>query len=73
MARGDKGQGNGFVQALALLTQIGFTIVACVAIGIFLGWLLDRWLGTEPWLLMVFTLLGIVAAIKSIIEFAKKV
>jgi len=73
MSRGNKGQGNDFARAFALLSQIGITIVACVAVGIFLGWLLDRLLGTGPWLILFFTLLGIAAAFKSIFDFAKKV
>ena len=73
MSRNNKNQRNAFVLALAHFTQIAITIVACVAVGIFLGWLLDRYLGTSPWLLLVFTLLGIVAAFKSIFEFAKKI
>jgi len=60
------------VLALAHFSQIAITIIACVAVGIFLGWLLDRYLGTSPWLLLVFTLLGIIAAFKSILEFSKK-
>jgi len=56
-----------------MLLQIGVTIIACLAVGIFLGWLLDRFFGTTPWLLMVCTLLGIGAAFKSIFDFAKKV
>jgi len=73
MPRGDKGTGNDFIRAFALLSQIGITIVACVGVGIFLGWLLDRLFGTSPWLLLVFTLLGVVAAFKSIFDFAKKI
>ena len=72
MARGDKEQKNEFARALAVLSQIAITIIACIAVGIFLGWLLDSWLGTSPWLLLVFTLFGIVAAFKSIFDFAKK-
>ena len=72
MSRGDKGQRNEFMQALALLSQIGITIIACVAVGIFLGWQLDRLFGSSPWLLLVFSLLGVLAAFKSIFDFAKK-
>jgi len=61
------------MRAFSFLMQIGITIIACIAVGIFLVWLLDRWLGTSPWLMMVFTFLGIAAAFKSIFEFAKKV
>ena len=73
MSRKNKDQRNAFVLALAHFTQIAVTIIACVAVGIFLGWLLDRFLGTSPWMLLIFTLLGIVAAFKSIFEFAKKI
>jgi len=73
MPRHNKGQTNDFIRALALLSQIGITIIVCISIGIFLGWFLDRLLGTSPWLLLVFSLLGIAAAFKSIFEFAKKI
>ena len=71
MSNNDKRPSNDIFKALAFISQIGITIIVCVAIGIFLGWLLDRWLGTAPWLMLVFILLGIAAAIKSIIDFAK--
>ena len=72
MSRNDKGQGNEFAKALSMLSQIAITIIACVAVGIFIGWFLDNLLGTSPWLILIFTLLGIVAAFKSIFDFAKK-
>jgi len=67
----NKGQ-DGFMRALTFLSQIGITILACVAVGILLGRFLDSLLGTSPWLLLVFTLLGIAAAFKSILDIAKK-
>ena len=73
MSRDKKPQQNEFAQALSFFLQISVTIIACLAVGIFLGWLLDRLLGTTPWLMMVFTFLGIAAAFKSIFDFAKKV
>jgi len=73
MSRKNNGGANDFVRAFSLLTQIGITIVACIGVGILLGWLLDTWLGTSPWLLLVCTLFGIIAAFKSIFDFAKKV
>ena len=63
---------NGFMLALAYLMHLGITIVVCIAIGLFAGIYLDRWLGTSPWLLLLFLMLGIGAAFKSIIDFAKK-
>jgi len=66
-------QTNEFGRAMASLLQIGITIIACVATGVFLGWFLDRWLGTTPWIMFVTTFFGIGAAFKSIFDFAKKV
>jgi len=73
MAGGKKPQQNEFVRAFSVFMQIGVTIIACLAVGLFLGWLLDRLLGTQPWLLMVFSFLGIGAAFKMIFDFAKKI
>jgi len=73
MSNDKKPQQHEFVRAMAFFIQISVTIIACIAIGIFIGWLLDGLLGTSPWLLMVFSFLGAAAAFKSIFEFAKKV
>ena len=73
MSRSDKPQQNEFSRALSFFLQVSVTIISCIAVGIFLGWLLDRLLGTSPWLLMVFSFLGVFAAFKSIFDFAKKV
>jgi len=37
------------------------SLFAAVVSGLLLGWLLDRWLGTKPWLLVVGVTLGSVA------------
>jgi len=35
-----------------------FSLFAAVVAGLAIGWLLDRWLGTGPWLLVVGLVLG---------------
>lgn len=35
-----------------------FSLFAAVISGLIAGWLLDRWLGTKPWLLVVGLVLG---------------
>ncbi len=40
--------------------------------GLFFGYLLDRWLGTAPWLLLTFTVLGIVSGLLSLFRALKK-
>jgi len=68
-----KTDASEFARALGMLSQVGISIIACVAVGLGIGWFLDRLLNTTPWLMLVFTIFGIVAAIKSIFEFAKKI
>lgn len=40
--------------------------------GALIGWLLDRWLGTSPWLLLTLMFLGIAAAFRNIIKLSNK-
>ena len=49
------------LRQLARLSTLGIALVAATAIGLLIGYGLDRLLGTEPWLTMVFALLGIAA------------
>jgi len=54
------------------VAQLGLTIVSFVAVGVFLGRMLDRLLDTAPWLLLVFSLLGVAAAIREIATMGKQ-
>tara|TARA_Y100001970_G_scaffold294331_1_gene450709 strand:- start:8629 stop:9063 length:435 start_codon:yes stop_codon:yes gene_type:complete len=47
--------------AFRLAGRAGVEIVAGFGFGAAVGWLLDEWLGTRPWLLIVFILLGTTA------------
>lgn len=49
------------LKQLARLSTIGVTLVAATAIGLAIGYGLDRWFGTTPWLTLTFTLFGIAA------------
>lgn len=56
--QGDGGMGQGL--------RMGIELVAATLVGAFLGWLLDRWLNTSPWLLILFFLLGVAAGFRNI-------
>jgi ATP synthase protein I len=45
-------------------------MVAGVAVGAVIGWLLDRWLGISPWGLIVFLLLGFAAGVLNLMRAA---
>jgi ATP synthase protein I len=47
-------------------------LVIGVAVGGFIGWLLDRQLGTSPWLLALFVILGFGAGLSNIIRLARR-
>ena len=48
-------------------------LVAGLGIGFGIGYGLDSLLGTRPWLMVVFTLLGFVAGVKTMIRSAQEV
>lgn len=48
--------------------SLAIEMVAAVGVSVFIGWWLDRWLGSAPWGLVGFILLGIAAAMWSAIR-----
>lgn len=66
--RVSKKQQNDLLHALSFFSQIGITMAACVLIGVFSGRYLDDILGTSPWLLLLFSLLGAAAALKALFD-----
>ena len=53
--------------------RLATDLVAGVLAGFGIGWLLDYWLGTSPWLLLIFIPLGIGAGIANVIRAAKSI
>lgn len=43
---------------IALGMRLAVEFVAGIAVGVGLGWALDRWLGTAPWFMVLFLMLG---------------
>jgi ATP synthase protein I len=56
------------VSALAQGTRHAFEIAATTIVGAGIGWMLDRWLQTGPWLFLMFLLLGIGAGFWNLIK-----
>ena len=56
--------------AMARGFRLSTELVAGVVVGAMLGWLLDRWLGTSPWGLIVFLLLGFAAGVLNVMRAA---
>jgi ATP synthase protein I len=51
---------------LGFAMRIGVELVAALAVGTGIGVLLDRWLGTAPWLMLVFFVLGSAAGVLNV-------
>jgi len=53
-------------RTLSFLSKVGISMVAATSIGLALGYYLDKWLGTRPWLTPIFLLVGIVSGFRNI-------
>ena len=61
-------QTSSIGQALKLSTEL----VAAVLVGTIIGFILDNWFDTKPWLIIIFFFVGVVAGILNVIRSAKK-
>ena len=62
---GDTGRGMG------LGFRVAVELVAGVAVGSLIGYALDAWLGSKPWLMVVFFFLGAAAGVMNAYRAAK--
>ena len=47
-------------------------LVSAVAVGTIIGFVLDNWFGTKPWLILIFFFVGVIAGILNVFKSAKK-
>jgi ATP synthase protein I len=52
--------------SLGLAFRIGAELVSALLVGMVLGWLVDRWLGTFPWVMVLGFFLGAGAGILNV-------
>ncbi|MBI3947484.1 MAG: AtpZ/AtpI family protein [Armatimonadetes bacterium] len=72
--RSDRG-GDGerrWLRNAGLAMQMGLSLVAGIVVGWGIGYWLDRLLGTEPWLMVLFTLLGIASGFLEMFRIAQR-
>ena len=52
--------------------KLGTELVAAVAVGTIIGFILDSWFDTKPWLIVIFFFLGTAAGILNVIRTANR-
>jgi len=57
---------------ISIVINMGYYLVGPIFGGLFLGYLLDRWLNTKPWFTLILMVLGIVAGLVKTIQLAMK-
>ena len=53
--------------------KLGTELVAAVAVGTIIGFILDSWFDTKPWLIIIFFFLGTAAGILNVIRTANRI
>ena len=52
--------------------KLGTELVAAVVVGTIIGFILDSWFDTKPWLIIIFFFLGAAAGMLNVIRTAKR-
>jgi ATP synthase protein I len=60
-------------ESIASASVVGLNLVSATFVGLFIGWWLDKWLDTKPWLLLTFLVLGIAAGFKNVMIEVRKI
>jgi len=70
--RSSAGRAGRETGQMGLGFRISVEMLATLAVGTGMGFVLDRWLGTSPWLTLVFLVLGAAAGMRNAIKVAER-
>ena len=65
----DNNQNTSFI---GTAFKLGTELVSAVVVGTIIGFILDSWFDTKPWLIILFFFLGSIAGILNVIKVAKR-
>ena len=60
------------VRTIGALSTVGLSFVLAIVLGAWFGRVLDNWLGTSPWLFILFFFLGLAAGILNVYRTTSK-
>jgi len=61
-------QAKGFSQQFATAMELPFILVGSIVFGGLLGFFLDRWLHTKPFLMLIFGALGFFGGVRDVLR-----
>ena len=56
---------------IGIALKLSTELVAAVVVGTIIGFILDDWFGTKPWLILIFFFVGVAAGIMNVVKSAK--
>ena len=65
-------ENNGNSSSMGTAFKLSTDLVAHVAVGTIIGFILDSWFDTKPWLIIIFFFLGSIAGILNVIKAANR-
>lgn len=71
--RAQDGKRASSMSGIAVGVRITVEILAALAVGVGIGLVLDQWLGTRPWMLIAFFVLGAGAAFVNVMRTAREI
>jgi ATP synthase protein I len=57
---------------LAEMSSVALVLPSSIAVGLFFGYVLDKWLHTDPWMLLAFLVFGIISGFTNLIRALRK-
>lgn len=64
----DEQRAAGFSRQFAVAMELPFILVAAIIVGGFLGYLLDNWLHTKPYLMLILGFLGFFGGLRDVLR-----
>ncbi len=69
-ARQQSTENEGRSSAIGTAFRLSTELVVGLVVGVAIGWLLDEWLGTSPWFLIIFFFFGMAAGVLNVVRTA---
>ncbi len=63
---------SSVIRQLALAIELPFVLIAPAIVGGAIGYFLDRWLHTKPWVMLVLGIAGVVAGLRDVLKAAAR-